>query len=66
MEFLCRYPDLGAETELKNLISMHLAATGSAKAWQMLEDWEGFRPKFVRVFPVEYRRALEEQNKHGV
>ncbi len=59
-------PRSAAETELKNLISMHLAATGSAKARQMLEDWEGFRPKFVRVFPVEYRRALEEQNKHGV
>jgi glutamate synthase (NADPH/NADH) large chain len=26
----------------------------------ILDNWEQYRPKFVKVMPVEYRRALEE------
>jgi glutamate synthase (NADPH) large chain len=26
----------------------------------MLEDWANWRPKFRKVMPVEYRRALQE------
>ena len=30
----------------------------SAKA--ILDDWDNYLPKFVKVMPVEYRRALRE------
>jgi glutamate synthase (NADPH/NADH) large chain len=34
--------------------------TSSKRAKEILENWETFRPKFVKVMPVEYRRALQE------
>ena len=54
-------PGSDSESELKSLIEAHLRETGSAKAAAMLDDWEQYRAKFVRVFPVEYRNALKAQ-----
>ncbi|TBW40746.1 glutamate synthase large subunit [Siculibacillus lacustris] len=47
------------DERLWQLISSHLHWTGSARAKEILEHWELFRPKFVKVMPVEYRKALE-------
>jgi len=47
-----------AEHELKSLLEEYFHETGSKKAARMLSDWEQYRPKFVRIFPVEYRSAL--------
>ncbi len=44
--------------ELRGLIERHLKYTGSAKARQVLEDWNEMLPKFVKVFPIEYRKVL--------
>ncbi|MCC0021232.1 MAG: glutamate synthase large subunit [Nitratireductor sp.] len=48
------------EERLFQLISRHLHFTGSSRAQDVLNRWEHFRPKFVKVMPVEYRRALKE------
>ncbi|HET7211786.1 MAG TPA: glutamate synthase-related protein, partial [Methyloceanibacter sp.] len=48
------------EERLHQLVRNHLHYTGSARAKAILEDWAAYRPKFVKVMPVEYRRALEE------
>ncbi|MCF6302656.1 MAG: glutamate synthase-related protein, partial [Devosiaceae bacterium] len=48
------------EERLHQLISNHLRYTGSARAKNILDNWEAYRPKFVKVMPVEYRRALLE------
>jgi len=48
------------ETIVKKLIENHARYTGSAQAKHILERWSEFRPKFVKVFPNEYRRALGE------
>jgi glutamate synthase (NADPH/NADH) large chain len=48
------------ETILKRLVENHARYTGSARARQVLERWSEYRPKFVKVFPNEYRRALGE------
>ena len=45
---------------LRQLISNHLQYTGSSRAKEILDDWERFMPKFRKVMPVEYRRALAE------
>ena len=45
---------------LRQLIENHRHYTGSEKARQILENWDAYLPKFVKVMPVEYRRALEE------
>ena len=58
-------PGSEAENELKTLIEEHLHETGSPRAAQMLAQWEQYRPRFVRVFPVEYRAALARQAAAG-
>ncbi len=48
------------DERLRQLIENHLEYTGSTRATEILENWEEFRPKFVKVMPTEYRRALME------
>ena len=48
------------EERLYQLITNHARYTGSARARMILDNWETYRPMFVKVMPVEYRRALEE------
>jgi glutamate synthase (NADPH/NADH) large chain len=48
------------EERLHQLISNHVHYTGSAKAKTILENWAAYRPKFRKIMPVEYKRALEE------
>jgi glutamate synthase (NADPH/NADH) large chain len=42
------------------LISRHAKYAGSAKAAMILADWKTWLPKFRKVMPMEYRRALKE------
>ena len=44
--------------ELKGLIENHYNATLSPIAQRILENWEDCLPKFIRVFPEEYKQAL--------
>src|SRR6202008_3146023 len=45
---------------LHHLITRHARFTGSAVAAKILSDWAGWYPKFRKIMPVEYRRALNE------
>ena len=45
---------------LQQLIANHARLTGSTKAQAILDDWAATLPKFRKVMPVEYRRALAE------
>jgi len=45
---------------LRGMIEAHLQYTGSARALLILENWDEYLPKFVKVMPVDYRRALQE------
>jgi len=47
-------------TRLKTLIQAHLHYTDSAVARGILDAWETYLPRFVKVMPVDYRRALTE------
>jgi len=60
-----RHRDSADETLLKELIERHLAETDSEMARRVLSDWPRFRARFVKVFPNEYRRALQEMSKHA-
>ena len=42
------------------LISRHAHFTGSTVAKKILGDWSTWYPKFRKIMPVEYRRALNE------
>ena len=43
---------------LRSLIQAHFDKTGSERAKQIIELWDQYLPMFVKVFPVDYRRAL--------
>jgi glutamate synthase (NADPH/NADH) large chain len=51
------------EERLYQLISNHMHFTGSTRAKTILENWAGYRAKFRKVMPVEYRRALIEMEQ---
>ena len=44
--------------QLKQLIENHLKETGSPLANRILKDWNAYLPKFKKVLPEEYRKAL--------
>ena len=46
--------------ELKKLIQNHYEYTGSTVADAVLSNWDQTLPQFVKVFPTDYRRVLEE------
>ena len=48
------------EEILRDLIEKQFRYTGSFRAKAILEDWASLRGKFVKVMPIEYRRALKE------
>jgi glutamate synthase (NADPH) large chain len=45
---------------LHQLIANHTSYTGSKRGREILSGWNAFMPKFRKVMPVEYRRALAE------
>jgi glutamate synthase (NADPH/NADH) large chain len=45
---------------LRMLIQRHLHYTGSERARRILEHFDQYQHKFVKVMPMEYRRALQE------
>jgi glutamate synthase (NADPH/NADH) large chain len=51
---------MGDELILKGLIERHARFTGSKTARNILDNWAGYRTKFVKVMPHEYRRVLSE------
>ena len=51
------------DERLHQLISNHLHYTGSSRAKTILDNWADTRPKFVKVMPVEYARAIREMQE---
>ncbi len=48
------------ELVLKEFIAKHWQHTKSARAREILDNWQQYLPKFLKVMPTEYRRALQE------
>jgi len=46
--------------ELKEMISNHQRYTGSTVAGAILENWDRELPRFHKVMPVDYKRAITE------
>jgi glutamate synthase (NADH) len=47
------------EEELLEMIENHLRCTGSTVAQNILDRWSEVLPKFVKVFPEDYRKVLQ-------
>jgi glutamate synthase (NADPH) large chain len=48
---------------LKGMVQDHLQYTKSTVAQDVLDRWEEVLPQFVKVYPRDYRRVLEERKK---
>ena len=51
------------QSRLKILIEYHMHFTYSSRARDILENWDNFLPKFIKVMPVDFRRALLEMRE---
>jgi len=45
---------------LRHLIGRHVHYTNSTRGRDILDNWNDYLPRFVKVMPVDYRRALQE------
>ena len=43
---------------LQLFIARHAELTGSPRAKWILENWDDMLPKFLKIFPHEYKRVL--------
>ncbi len=50
-------------SRLYTLIQNHVKYTGSEYAERILKDWTEILPQFVKVMPIDYKRALERIKK---
>ena len=48
---------------LKQIIEQHMHYTDSPVARNIIDNWASYLPKFVKIMPVEYRRALQEMQQ---
>jgi len=50
-------------SRLKLIINKHLKNTKSQKAKLVLDNWDTYLPLFIKITPLEFRRALNEKKK---
>jgi len=48
---------------LRSLIDKHANITKSDRAWKVLALWDEIAPKFVKVYPNDFRRVIETQKR---
>ena len=53
------------KNELKQLIEKHLNYTKSTLAVKFLKDWDNYVKHFTKVFPTDYKNALERLAKES-
>jgi glutamate synthase domain-containing protein 3 len=46
--------------EVRSLVAEHVERTGSPVGQRVLDDFDALADKFVKVFPEDYRRVLEQ------
>ncbi|HEV7805136.1 MAG TPA: glutamate synthase large subunit, partial [Solirubrobacteraceae bacterium] len=52
--------DEGDAIEVRALVAEHLERTASPVAQRVLDEWESLGPRFVKVYPTDYKRVLAE------
>src|SRR5262249_52183077 len=60
---LFKLEDAAEIEEVLTLIRKFAQYTGSERAWQVLAQWDEMLPKFLKVYPNDYRRVLETQKR---
>jgi glutamate synthase domain-containing protein 3 len=60
---LFRLEDDDEIEEVREMIRKHAAYTHSERSRQVLADWDNLVPRFVKVYPNDYRRVIETQKR---
>jgi glutamate synthase (ferredoxin) len=60
---LYRLEDPEEIEEVRQMIRKHAEYTKSERSWKVLALWEAMVPKFVKVYPNDYRRVVETQRR---
>ncbi|HEY7311221.1 MAG TPA: glutamate synthase large subunit [Gemmataceae bacterium] len=60
---LFRLDDADEIDLVHDLVRKHAEYTGSARSRQVLADWTNMVPRFVKVYPNDYRRVIETQKR---
>ena len=50
-------------SQLKQLLQKHYEYTQSTVARKVLDNWEKILPQFIKVYPTDYRRVIEQERK---
>jgi glutamate synthase (NADPH) large chain len=58
--------EMADNRELKNLIATHYRYTQSPKAKRILDKWNEYVGKFIRVIPIEYKKVLHDEKIEAV
>ena len=46
--------------ELQSLIQQHYEYTSSSLARRILDNWDEYLPRFIKVIPFEYKKVMQE------
>ena len=49
--------------QVREMVRKHAEYTGSERSRQVLADWDNLVPRFVKVYPNDYRRVIETQKR---
>jgi glutamate synthase (ferredoxin) len=60
---LVRLEDPEEIEQVREMIRKHAEYTGSVRSQQVLGSWEQMAPRFVKVYPNDYRRVIETQKR---
>ena len=52
--------------ELQGLISAHYRYTGSSLAKRILDNWEVYLEKFIKVMPIEYKKVIHDEKMEAI
>jgi glutamate synthase (ferredoxin) len=58
--------DTKEEEFVRDLIERHAQFTGSTRARTILEGWNSYREKLVKIMPLDYRRVLAERQQKTI
>ena len=59
---LVGFKDDAEVQQIHTLITRHYQYTQSAVARRLLDSWDDYVGKFVKVLPTEYRKVIERQH----
>jgi glutamate synthase domain-containing protein 2/glutamate synthase domain-containing protein 1/glutamate synthase domain-containing protein 3 len=52
--------DLADQTRVLEMLRNHVRYTGSTRGQYVLDNWDTLKSKFVKVMPIDYKRAIAE------